>query len=394
MKSIRDADLNGKTVLLRVDYNVPLSDEGEIENNMRIISTLPTIKYILEHNAKVILCSHLGRPKGTPQKKFSLAHVAEILSAYLKEEVVFADDDEVVSEKTKKLVEQFKASDKKVMLLQNTRFRPEEEKNDPNFSKDLASLADIFVLDAFGAAHRSHSSTVGVAEFIPAYGGFLIEKEVKFLKEATNDPKRPYTVILGGSKVSDKIDLIKCLMCKADKLIVGGAMALTFLNAKGINTGASKVEKDKLGLARDLINSVADKNVELFLPVDIAGSTEFSDEIPKKIYDVEHIPSDVMGLDIGPKTCLMYSEAIKDSATIVMNGPMGVFEMSQYADGTKAVLQAMSESEAVTVVGGGDSAAAAIKFGFNDKMSHISTGGGASLELLEGKTLPGIAILM
>ncbi len=393
MKTIKDVALKGKTVLLRVDYNVPLSPAGKVQNNMRIVTSMPTIRYILDNGAKILLCSHLGRPKGKPSPEMSLSHIMDELTKILDENIVFADDDQVVSEKTKKLVEAFKASENRVMLLQNTRFREEEEKNDPQFSKELASLADLFVLDAFAAAHRSHSSTVGVSAFIPAYGGFLIEKEVRFLKEATDNPKRPLTVVLGGAKVSDKIELIKKLICKSDKLVVGGAMAFTFLKALGKNTGASKVEEDKLDLAKELLALAKSKGKDLILPVDIMGSTEFSDDIPKKEYAIDDIPADVMGLDIGGKTCKLFADAIRSSATIVMNGPMGVFEMAQYGCGTKAVLQAMADSGALTVVGGGDSAAAAEKFGFLDKITHVSTGGGASLELLEGKVLPGVAIL-
>jgi phosphoglycerate kinase len=393
MKTIKDVALKGKTVLLRVDYNVPLSPSGEVQNNLRIVTSMPTIRYILDNGAKIILCSHLGRPKGKPNPELSLSHILKELTKILGENIVFADDDKVISEKTKKLVEAFKASENRVMLLQNTRFREEEEKNDPQFSKELASLADIFVLDAFAAAHRSHSSTVGVGAFIPAYGGFLIEKEVRFLKEATDNPKRPLTVVLGGAKVSDKIELIKNLIHKADKLVVGGAMAFTFLKALGKNTGASKVETDKIDLAKELLALAKTENKQFILPVDITGSTEFSNDLPKKEYAIDDIPADVMGLDIGSKTCRLFADAIKSSGTVVMNGPMGVFEMAQYGCGTKAVRQAMADSGALTVVGGGDSAAAAEKLGFVDKMTHVSTGGGASLELLEGKTLPGIAML-
>ena len=393
MRTIKEADLKGKTVLLRVDYNVPMDDSGSITDDMRITSTLPTLNYILEHGAKIILCAHLGRPKGKPSPEFSLAPVARRLSELMKEEVVFSDDDEVVGEATVKAAESFRTSEGRLMMLQNTRFVPEEEANDPGFAKKLASLADIFVLDAFGCAHRAHASTVGVADYIPAFGGFLIENEVRFLKDALEEPERPYTVIMGGSKVSDKIGLITNLMTKADNILVGGAMAQTFLKAIGYEVGTSKVEDDKLELASQMLEQADEIGVKLFLPVDIAGSTEFSNDTPKAVYGIDAIPEDVMALDIGEKTAKNYADIIAKSKTVVFNGPVGVFEMEKYSEGTRAVVEAMANCPGTTVVGGGDSAAAVALFGLSDKMTHISTGGGASLEMLEGKELPGVAIL-
>lgn len=393
MRTIRDIDLKGKTVLLRADFNVPLDENGVITDNLRIAATLPTINYIIEQGARIIACSHLGRPKGKPSAQFSLAPVARELENLLGIKVIFADDDEVVGEKTKEEAARFRTSNDKLMLLQNTRFRAEEEADDAGFAEDLASLADIFVLDAFGCAHRAHASTVGVADYIPAVGGFLIEKEVKFLSEAVNDPKRPFTVILGGAKVSDKIGVIENLLNKADNILIGGAMANTFLTAEGHNMGLSKIEADKTDLARQLQEKAVQKGVKLYLPVDVKVCAEFADGLPVSDTDVKSVPEDTMALDIGPKTVKIFADVIKSSNTVIFNGPMGVCEMSNFAAGTRAVAEAMAESGALTVVGGGDSAAAVDSFGLSAKMTHVSTGGGASLEMLEGKTLPGVAIL-
>ncbi len=393
MRTIKSADLNGKTVLMRVDFNVPLDENLSITDNLRIVSTIPTIKYILECGAKLVLCSHLGRPKGKPDNKFSLKPVAAELEKLINEKVIFSDDDTVIGEKAKNDYKELQNSSARIMLLQNTRFRAEEESNDPEFSKALASFGDIFVLDAFGCAHRAHSSTVGVADYIPAYGGFLIEKEVKFLSDALKNPQRPFTVIMGGAKVSDKIGVIRNLLTKADNIIIGGAMSNTFLKAQGKSVGISRIEEDKVELAGELLKEARVNNVNIYLPVDIYGTTEFSNSTPKAMYSVEEIPSNIMALDIGEETINIFSDVIKKSKTIVFNGPMGVFEMSNYDHGTLEIAYSMSESGALTIVGGGDSAAAIAEFGLTDKMDHISTGGGASLEMLEGKELPGVAIL-
>ena len=393
MRTIKDTDLKGKTVLLRADFNVPLSEDMKITDDLRITATVPTIRFILDAGASLIICSHLGRPKGKPDPAFTLAPVAERLEELLGEKVIFADDPEVTGEITRKAAEKLKAGEARVMLMQNTRYREEEEANDPAFSKDLASFADIFVLDAFGCAHRAHASTVGVSDYIPACGGLLLEKEVSYLKDRLEDPARPYTVIMGGAKVSDKIELINNLLKKADRLIIGGAMANTFLKAKGFETGTSKVEEDKLSLALEILDNAATLGVEVYLPVDLRCAPEFSADAPCGVYPADGMPADRMALDIGPETEKIYSDVIASSATVVFNGPMGVFEFEAFSSGTKAVITAMAGSGAVTVVGGGDSAAAVASFGLSDKMSHVSTGGGASLEMLEGKVLPGVAIM-
>ncbi|MBR6801234.1 MAG: phosphoglycerate kinase [Eubacteriaceae bacterium] len=395
MKTLKDAEFQGKTVLIRVDYNVPLDEEKNVTDNLRIVSTIPTVDYILECGAKVVLCSHLGRPDGQPKPEFSLRPVAEEAARVFEEEVVFADDDEVVGEKTLAMLEQFKKSDARIMLLQNTRYRAEEEANDPEFSKQLASLADVFVMDAFGAAHRAHASTVGVADYLPTYAGLLMADEVKYLGELLEEPHRPFTVVMGGSKVSDKIQVFRNLLKKADSIIVGGAMAYTFLKAQGYNVGISKVEADKLDLANEILELAKEKGVEFYLPTDCSGSTEFSNDTPKVSYAYNEMPDDFMGLDIGPETQAKYKEVLKNSKTIVLNGPMGVFEMENYTDGTIAVLEGMAlAKDAVKIVGGGDSAAAVSQFGYTDDMTHISTGGGASLKLMEGKLLPGVKVCL
>lgn len=393
MRTIKDTDLKGKTVLLRADFNVPLSEDMKITDDLRIASTVPTIRYILDNGARLILCSHLGRPKGKPDPSFSLAPVAARLEELLDEKVIFADDPEVTGEITDGAVSRLKAGEARVMLMQNTRYREEEEANDAAFAKKLASYADIFVLDAFGCAHRAHASTVGVADYIPCCGGLLLEKEVSYLKDRLEDPARPYTVIMGGAKVSDKIELISNLLKKADRLIIGGAMANTFLKAQGFGMGTSKVEEDKLSLAEEILENADKLGVEVFLPTDLRCAPEFSADAPCTVCAADHVPDDMMALDIGPETEKKYAEVIESSATVVFNGPMGVFEFERFASGTKAVITAMAKSGAVTVVGGGDSAAAVASFGMSEKMSHVSTGGGASLELLEGKVLPGVAIM-
>ena len=393
MRTIKDTDLKGKTVLMRADFNVPLSEDMKITDDLRITATVPTIRYILDAGASLILCSHLGRPKGKPDPAFTLAPVAARLEELLGEKVIFADDPEVTGEITRKAAERLKAGEARVMLMQNTRYREEEEANDPAFSRDLASFADIFVLDAFGCAHRAHASTVGVSDYIPACGGLLLEKEVSYLKDRLEDPARPYTVIMGGAKVSDKIELINNLPKKADWLIIGGAMANTFLKAKGLETGTSKVEEDKLSLALEILDNAKKLGVEVYLPADLRCAPEFSADAPCTVCPADAVPSDLMALDIGPETEKIYSDVIASSATVVFNGPMGVFEFEAFSSGTKAVIAAMASSGAVTVVGGGDSAAAVASFGMSEKMSHVSTGGGASLEMLEGKVLPGVAIM-
>ena len=393
MRTIKDTDLKGKTVLLRADFNVPLSEDMKITDDLRITSTIPTIRYILDAGASVILCSHLGRPKGKPDPAFTLAPVAERLEELLGEKVIFADDPEVTGAVTDEAAARLRAGEARVMLMQNTRYREEEEANDPDFSRRLASFADVFVLDAFGCAHRAHASTVGVSEFIPACGGLLLEKEVSYLKDRLQDPERPYTVIMGGAKVSDKIELINNLLKKADRLVIGGAMANTFLKAKGLNMGTSKVEEDKLPLALEILDNAKAAGVEVYLPTDLRCASEFSADAECVVCSADAVEDDMMALDIGPRTEKAYSDVIRSSATVVFNGPMGVFEFERFASGTRAVITAMAESEAVTVVGGGDSAAAVASFGMSEKMSHVSTGGGASLEMLEGKVLPGVAIM-
>jgi len=375
---------------MRADFNVPLK-EGVITDNTRITATLPTIEHILKEGGKLILMSHLGRPKGSPDPQYSLAPVAEELSKLIGKQVVFANDDEVVGENALKATADMKEGD--VVLLQNTRYRKEETDNDAGFSKDLASLADVFVTDAFGAVHRAHASTAGVADYIPAVCGLLIEKELKFLGTALENPERPFVAILGGAKVSDKIGVINNLIDKVDTLIIGGGMAYTFLKAQGYEIGTSLLEEDKLELAKELMAKAKEKNVNFLLPVDVVATTKFAADAPFQNVKIDAIPSDHMGLDVGEETSKLFADAIKGSKLVIWNGPMGVFEFEAFAKGTIAVAQAMADSDATTIIGGGDSAAAAKQLGFADKMSHISTGGGASLTFLEGKALPGIEIL-
>lgn len=389
-KTVEDVQVDGKKVLVRCDFNVPLK-EGKITDENRILGALPTIKYLIDHNAKVILCSHLGKPKG-PEEKFSLAPVAKRLSELLGKEVVFAADDVVVGENAKKAVNKMSNGD--VVLLENTRFRAEETKNGEAFSKDLASLADMFVNDAFGTAHRAHSSTEGVTKFMDSsVAGYLINKELKFLGEAVNNPERPFVAILGGAKVSDKINVINSLLDKVDTLIIGGGMSYTFLKSQGYTVGTSLLEEDRVSYAKEMIAKAKEKNVKLLLPVDNVVGDKFSADAEPIVTENQNIKDGFMGLDIGPKTAKNYAEAIKDAKTVIWNGPMGVFEFDNFAKGTIAVAKAMAESDATTVIGGGDSAAAVNILGFGDDMSHISTGGGASLEFLEGKILPGIDAL-
>ena len=389
-KTIEDIDVKGKRVLARCDFNVPLKD-GEITNDKRIVAALPTIKYLMEHGAKVILCSHLGRPKGEYKPEFSLAPVAKKLSEYLGVEVKLAEDPEVVGENAKKLAAELK--DGEVMLLENVRFRAEETKNEENFSNELASLADIFVNDAFGTAHRAHCSTTGVAAYLPAVCGYLIQKEIKFMGGALANPKRPLVAILGGAKVSDKIGVISNLIDKCDTIIIGGGMAYTFMKYLGHSIGTSLLEADWIEKAGEMMADAKAKGVNFLIPVDNKVGKEYDENTESKIVSSDEIPDGWMGLDIGPKSMEIFCDAIKGAGTVIWNGPMGVSEWDNFAAGTIAVANAVAESGAVSIIGGGDSVAAVTKLGFADKMSHISTGGGASLEFLEGKELPGIAAL-
>ncbi|MCR1975158.1 phosphoglycerate kinase [Clostridium sporogenes] len=390
-KSIEDIDVKGKKVLVRCDFNVPLN-EGKITDENRLVGALPTIKYLMEKGAKIILCSHMGKPKGEPKKELSLLPVAKRLSEMLNKEVIFADDDNVVGENAKKAVKDMKDGD--LVLLQNTRYRKEETKNEEVFSKELASLADLFVNDAFGTAHRAHCSTVGVTNYLEeAACGYLIQKELKFLGNAVEKPERPFVAILGGAKVSDKINVINNLLDKVDILIIGGGMGYTFLKSQGYTVGDSLLEEDKVEYAKEMINKAKEKGVNLLLPVDITIADRFDKDAKPIITEDQNVGEGYMGLDIGPKTAKMYSDAIKSAKTVIWNGPMGVFEFKNFANGTIEVAKAMADSDAVTIIGGGDSAAAVNILGFGDKMTHISTGGGASLEFLEGKELPGIAAL-
>ena len=389
-KTVKDIDVKGKKVLVRCDFNVPIDSEtGEITDNRRIRAALPTIQYLLDHNAKVILCSHLGRPKGEFNLKYSLKPVAEELSKLLNKDVKLAKD--VIGESAKELTANMKEGD--IVLLENVRFHKEEEQNDPEYSKALASMAEIYVNDAFGTAHRAHSSTTGVADYLPAVSGFLIEKELEFLGGALENPAHPFVAILGGAKVSDKIGVIENLLDKVDTLIIGGGMAYTFYKAQGHHIGTSICEEDKLDLAKSILEKAKEKGVKLLLPVDNHVSSEYSNNGEEKMVNSTEIPDGFMGLDIGPKTIEKFEEAVKDAKTVVWNGPLGVCEFDKFATGTKAVATMLSKIDATTIIGGGDSAAAIEKLGLADKMTHISTGGGASLEFLEGKTLPGIACL-
>ncbi len=388
-KSVEDIDVNGKKVLVRCDFNVPLKD-GVITSDKRIVAALPTIKYLLDHNAAVILCSHLGRPKGEVKPEFSLAPVAARLSELLGKPVAMARD--VVGDDAKAKAAALKPGE--LLLLENVRFEAGETKNNPDLAKAFASLAEIYVNDAFGSAHRAHSSTAGVADYLPAVCGFLIQKEITIMGKALSDPKRPFVAILGGAKVSDKIGVINNLLDKADTIIIGGGMAYTFAKAQGGEIGKSLCESDKLDYALDMIEKAKKNGVKLLLPTDTLAATEFAPDAESRVVPTGAIPADMEGMDIGPDTTAAFCEAVKGAGTVVWNGPMGVFEFERFAQGTRAMAQALADSGAVTIVGGGDSAAAVEQMGFADKITHISTGGGASLEFLEGIELPGVACLL
>lgn len=389
-KSVEDLDVKGKRVLVRCDFNVPLKD-GEITNDKRIVAALPTIKYLMEQGAKVILCSHLGRPKGEYKPEFSLAPVAKRLSEYLGVDVPLAEDENVVGDNAKKMAADLQ--DGQVMLLENVRYRAEETKNEENFSKELASLADLFVNDAFGTAHRAHCSTTGVASYLPAACGYLIQKEIQFMGGALADPKRPLVAILGGAKVSDKIGVISNLIDKCDTIIIGGGMAYTFMKYLGHNIGTSLLEADWVDKAGEMMQTAKDKGVKFLIHIDNRCGKEYKEDTEVLVCKSDDIPDGWMGLDIGPKTEKLFADAIDGAGTVIWNGPMGVSEWDNFASGTIAVAKAIADSGAISIIGGGDSVAAVTKLGFADQMSHISTGGGASLEFLEGKELPGIAAL-
>ncbi|NLW02117.1 MAG: phosphoglycerate kinase [Clostridiaceae bacterium] len=387
--TVADVDIKGKRVIARVDFNVPLDENGNITDDKRIRAALPTIRHIIGQGACLILVSHLGRPKEGPDPKYSMKPAAERLSELLGKEVKLAAD--VIGEDAKAKAAALKEGE--VLMLENVRFHKEETKNDPAFAKELASMADIYVNDAFGTAHRAHASTAGIAEYLPAVSGFLIKKELDVMGKALDDPERPFVAILGGAKVSDKIGVIESLLDKVDTLIIGGSMAYTFFAGKGYSVGTSKYEADKVDLASNLLAKAEKKGVRLLLPVDNVVGKEFDPDTESQVVDSDNIPEGWMGLDIGPKTVELFSEAVKGAKTVVWNGPVGVFEFERFAVGTRNIAEALSAASAVTIVGGGDSAAAIEQMGFSDKITHISTGGGASLEFLEGKELPGIAVL-
>ena len=388
-KTIKDIDLKGKKVLVRCDFNVPMDENQNITDNRRIVAAIPTIKYLLENNCAIILCSHLGRPKGEFKPEFSLKPVAKELSRLLDIDVKMSKD--VIGEDAKKLASNLQQGE--IMLLENVRFHREETDNDENFAKELASLAEIFVMDAFGAAHRAHASTAGVAKFLPAVSGFLIEKELNFLGNAITNPERPFVAILGGAKVSDKIGVIDSLLEKVDTLMIGGGMAYTFFKAQGYNVGNSICEEDKLDLAKEAMEKAKAKGVKLLLPIDTKIGKEFKPDTESKTVAWTEIPDGWEGFDIGEKTIEMFAEELKTAKTVVWNGPLGLFEFDQFAIGTNSIAKILADLDATTIIGGGDSAAAVEKIGLSDKMTHISTGGGASLEFLEGKKLPGIEAL-
>lgn len=389
-QTVKDIDLKGKKVLVRCDFNVPMDEEKNITDNTRIVAALPTIKYLLENECSVILCSHLGRPKGEFKPEFSLKPVAKELSKLLGKEVIMAED--VIGEDATKKATDLKSGE--VMLLENVRFHREETDNEPEFAKKLADMAEVYVNDAFGAAHRAHASTAGVANYLPAVSGFLIEKELKFLGNALNNPERPFVAILGGAKVSDKIGVIDSLLEKVDTLIIGGGMAYTFFKAQGYEVGNSLCELDKLDLAKDAMEKAKNKGVKFILPVDTKVGKEFKPDTESKTVAWTEIPADWEGFDIGEKSIEIFSEELRKAKTVVWNGPLGLFEFDQFAIGTNEIAKVLSEIDAMTIIGGGDSAAAVKKAGLEDKMTHISTGGGASLEFLEGKKLPGIECLL
>ena len=388
-KTIRDVDVAGKKVLVRVDFNVPLDAEGHITDETRIIAALPTIEYLVGKGAKVILCSHLGRPKGQFKPEFSLAPVAKRLAELVDTKVVFATD--IIGESAQKAVDEIKEGE--IVLLENLRFHKEETDNDPEFAKKLASYADLYVNDAFGTAHRAHASTEGVTHYLPAVAGFLIDKELEFLGGALENPKRPFVAILGGAKIADKIPVIDNLFDKVDSLIIGGGMANTFQLALGHDMAKSLVDESSVPIAKELLEKAKKKGVTLMLPIDVCAAKELKAGVETKVFPVEAIPADYMALDIGPATRMLFTKEVESAKTVIWNGPMGVAEIPEFAVGTQAIAQAMADSEATTIIGGGDSAAAVKKLGFADKMTHISTGGGASLEFLEGKELPGVAAL-
>ena len=389
-KTVKDVEWRGKRALVRVDFNVPLK-EGRISDDTRIRAALPTIKYLVEQGAKVVLMSHLGRPDGEPKPEYSLAPVAVRLSELLDAPVKFIPSPTVVDDQVRAAVAALEEG--QVMLLENLRYRKEETKNGADYAKELADLGDVFVNDAFGTAHRAHASTAGCADYIPCVSGFLIEKEVKFLGQAVENPERPFVAIMGGSKVGDKISVIENLLKKVDVLLIGGGMAYTFFKSQGYEIGKSILDEPNIDLAAKLLEEADEMGVKLMLPVDTVCAKEFSNDADAETYFVDEIPEDMMGLDIGPETVKMYKAELEKAKTVVWNGPMGVFEMPKFAEGTKAIAEILAGIDAVTVIGGGDSAAAVEQFGFADKMTHISTGGGASLEFLEGKVLPGIAVI-
>ena len=390
-KSVTDIDVNGKKVLLRCDFNVPIDKEtGEIRDEGRVIAALPTINYLLEHNAAVVACSHFGRPKGEFKPEFSLAIVAECLSKHLNRPVKMAKD--VIGADAVKLSSELKPGE--IMLLENTRFHKEEEANDPAFAKKLADMADVFVSDAFGSVHRAHASTEGVSHYLPAVSGFLLKKELDYIGGAISDPKRPLVAILGGAKVSDKLGVISNLLKIADAIIIGGGMAYTFFKAEGGKIGNSLCEDGELESVLKCKEEAKTRNVRLLLPVDSVVGSEFSNDVEPQTVDSDAIPDGMMAMDIGPRAIKEFTNEIENAATVVWNGPMGVFEFSKFAEGTRAVAEAVANSNAISIIGGGDSAAAVRKFGVADKITHISTGGGASLEFMEGKVLPGIACLL
>lgn len=389
-KNIRDIDIAGKKVIVRCDFNVPMKS-GVITDDIRIRAAVPTIEYLLEEGCACILMSHMGRPKGEPKMEYTLKPVADRLSELLSREVRFVSSPVVVDDEVRNAADNLRGGE--VMLLENVRFVKGETDNDADFAKDLASLAEVFVNDAFGTAHRAHSSTAGIADYLPAVSGFLIEKEIRFLGDAMESPDRPFVAIMGGAKVGDKIPVIENLMNKVDSLIIGGGMAYTFYKAMGYETGTSILDRDSVDIASGIMKKAEETGVKLVLPLDCICTEEFSNDSPYEVYDRDKIPADRMGMDIGPKSIELFESVLRDAKTVVWNGPMGVFEMDNFAKGTYAVAKILAELDAVTVIGGGDSAAAVEQAGFADKMTHISTGGGASLEYLEGKVLPGIACL-
>lgn len=390
-KGIKDVEVKGKKVLVRVDFNVPLNENGVVIDDTRIVASVPTIKYLMDKGAKVILLSHLGRPKGEPNKKYSLKPVIQVLSNHLQQEVTFAPDDVVVGENAQQAIEAMQNGD--VVLLENVRFREEETQNGEDFAKELASLGDVFINDAFGTSHRAHASNTGIASILPAYAGMLLERELDIIGVALDRPARPFLAILGGAKVSDKIGVIQSLLNKVDTLIIGGGMAYTFLKAQGYEVGTSLLEEDKIQLAKELLSKAQEKGIKLLLPIDVVIARELKENASCHTVSIGDIPPDRMGLDIGEATRELFEDEIAKAKTILWNGPMGVFEIPAFSKGTEAIAKAMADSQGTTIIGGGDSAAAVKQMGYGDQITHISTGGGASLELIEGKELPGIKIL-